>query len=71
MITKIFLILLGIILISYSLFFIIIYLNLLNMGYNIYEYIKYIFTNIECLFIFVGILIIYLTLRRKKNEIYK
>lgn len=71
MIKKILLCLVGIFLTSYSLMFIIVYLNLLNMGYSFIEYIKYIFTHIECLLIFLGILLIYISLRKdKKYELY-
>ena len=71
MIKKILLCLVGIFLTSYSLMFIIVYLNLLNMDYSFIEYIKYIFTHIECLLIFLGILLIHISLRKdKKYELY-
>ena len=71
MIKKILLCLTGIFLTSYSLMFIIVYLNLLNMGYSFIEYLKYIFTHIECLLIFLGILLIYISQRKdKKYELY-
>lgn len=66
MFKKIIMFICGIIITSYSLMFIIIYLNLLKMGYNVIEYLKYIFTHLECLMIFVGILLIILSLKKKE-----
>jgi len=70
MINKIFLLLLGIILVSYSLFFIIVYLNIMSMGYNFLGYLLFICKRIECLLIIPGILIIIYVLRKDRNEIY-
>jgi hypothetical protein len=70
MINKIFLLLLGIILISYSLFFIIVYLNIMNMGYSFFGYLLFICKRIECLLIIPGILLIIYILRKDRNEIY-
>ena len=52
---------------SYSLMFIIIYLNLLKMGFSFLDYLKYIFTRFECLMIFLGIILIYLSFRKEKK----
>lgn len=61
----------GVFLTSYGLTFIIIYLNLLNMGYTLFGYIKYILTHFECLIIILGIILLYLSFERKdKNELY-
>ena len=57
---------LGIVITSYSLMFIIIYMNLIKMGYTFLEYIKYIFTRVECLSIFIGIILICISLRKRK-----
>lgn len=60
----------GINLCSYSLLFIIVYLSLLNMGYSFIDYIKYIFSKLECLTLALGIIFIYIGLRKeKKNEV--
>lgn len=56
---------LGIILTSYSLMFIIIYINLIKMGYSFIEYIKYIFTRIECLLIILGIILIIVSFKKR------
>ncbi len=68
MLKRIVLFILGIVITSYSLMFIIIYLNLIKMGYSFIEYIKYIFTNIECNLIFVGIILICLSFKNKYNS---
>lgn len=61
----------GVFLTSYGLTFIIIYINLLNMGYTLLGYIKYILTHFECLIIILGIILLYLSFERKdKNELY-
>jgi hypothetical protein len=62
---------LGVFLSAYSLMFFVIYLNLFKMGFTFFEYIKFIFTRLECLMIFLGIILIYLSLRKgNKNELY-
>jgi hypothetical protein len=65
MIRQIILFLLGILISSISLMFIIIYLNLLKMNFTIFDYIKYIFTHIECLMILIGILFIKLSFKKR------
>ena len=39
--------------------YIILYLNYLSVGYSFFEYIKLIFTRLECLLSLVGLVIIY------------
>ncbi len=68
MLNKIVCFLLGIFLTSYSLMFIIIYLNLLKMGLSFFEYLKYIFTRYECLMFFVGIILICISMRKDKKK---
>lgn len=59
----------GLSVISFS--FIIIYLNLLTMGYNFLEYVHFIIRRIECLNLIVGLVLIILTLvNGGKNELY-
>lgn len=68
---KFFFFIAGVFLTSYGLTFIIVYLNLLNMGYTLFGYIKYILTHFECLIIILGIILLYLSFERKdKNELY-
>jgi len=54
---KIFLFLVGFGLTTIGSMYIIIYLNLLSIGYNFLEYVNFIFRRIECLNMFFGIII--------------
>ena len=68
---RIFLFLLGILFLSIGLSFIIIYLNLLNMGYSILDYVNFIIRRCECLITLLGIIFIILSMRKgKKNGIH-
>ena len=71
MIHKVIMFIIGVILCSYSVFFIIVYLNLLKMGYTFIDYLKLIVCSFECNIIILGIILICLSLRRKKYELYK
>ena len=42
--------------------YVILYLNLLTIGYNFYEYVNFIFSRFECYLIFVGFIILILSL---------
>lgn len=52
--------------------YIIIYLNLMSLGYNFLEYVKFISRRIECLNVIFGIIIMIITVFTKggKNELY-
>ena len=65
---KLFLFFLGVIISSFSVTFIIIYFNLLNMGYTFLEYIKFIFTRVECLSLFLGIILISFSIFKRKDK---
>jgi hypothetical protein len=67
MIKKVLIFISGIIISSTSLMYIIIYLNLLKMDYTFIEYIKYIFTHLECLLFFPGILLIEYSIKKMYN----
>ena len=56
---KIMYFLLGIILISISTIFFLMYTNLINIGYSLLDYILYCLKRIECLLIIPGIIILY------------
>lgn len=61
---------LGIIFTSIGIFFTIIYLNLLTMGYSFGEFVKFISRKLEFWFILIGIVLIALSLERWiKNEL--
>lgn len=66
MLKKIVLFSLGINICSISLMYIIIYLNLLKMGYSFIDYIKFILTRIECLSLIIGIILIKISLKSIK-----
>lgn len=65
---KFFFFILGIYLCSYGLTYIIIYLNLLSMGFSIVDYLKYLLVHAECLVIFLGIILILLAFKKGKNS---
>ena len=52
----------GIIFCSISIFFCIIYLNLLTIGYNFFDYVNFIIRRIECLYSIIGIIIIIISI---------
>lgn len=67
MIRKIFLFSCGSLMCAYSLMLIIVYVNLIDMGYSFLEYLKFISVKIECLLLILGIIFIYLSLRKEKK----
>ena len=68
---KSFLFLFGFGLTVISLSYIIIYLNLLTIGYNFTEYVYFIIRRIECLNLITGIAFIVVSLKTGgKNELY-
>ena len=70
MLKRIFCFILGIIITATSLMYIVIYLNLLRMDYSFIDYVKYIVSSFECTKIFIGILLIYLSIKKgTKNEL--
>lgn len=53
--------------------YIITYLNLLTMGYTLKDYFVFIISRIECIFVFIGFLIIsfvIFTSRRQEHDLY-
>lgn len=67
MIYKLLLFILGIILISISLVFTILYLNLLNMGYSFFDYVNFIIRRFECYVFIIGIILIIISMRKEKT----
>lgn len=59
--------LLGITLTVIGLVNIILYLNLLVNGYTFLEYVNFIIRRFECLSLIIGILLIYLSIYRRKK----
>lgn len=69
MFLKIFLFILGFIITGISISFIIIYLNLLTIGYNFREFVYFISRRIECLSIILGIVFMIISLKGDNNEL--
>ena len=67
---RILLYIIGVILTSIGLFFIIIYLNLLTIGYSFLEFVKFISRRFEVWLLLIGIICIIISLERWiKNEL--
>lgn len=70
---RIILFILGLIMSSMGLSYIIMYLNLLVIGYSFIDYLIYIFTKLECIIFFAGYILLLLSIvikRRKENDIH-
>lgn len=63
-----FLIAFGLMVIGFT--YIITYMNLMTMGYSFLEYLKFIFSRIECLFSIIGLIIISIIIFTKGSETY-
>ena len=63
-----FLFFVGILLSTIGLSYIIIYLNIMLMGFSFFDYIKYIFTRIECLSFFLGYILLLILFKKGKNK---
>lgn len=68
---RIFLFLLGVFICSLSLSCIILYLNLITMGYTFWQYVKFIIRSFSCNSFLLGVLCIYLSIKRwGKHELF-
>ena len=70
---RIFFFLLGFGLMVVGFTYIILYLNLLSIGYNFYEYVNFIIRRFECYFSIIGLIMMILSMTIKgedKNELY-
>lgn len=70
MFIKTFVFLFGFGLTVISLSYIILYLNLLTIGYNFLEYVNFIIRRIECINIITGLLLMIIILKGGQNELY-
>ena len=71
MIFRISIFLIGFGLTTIGLMYIILYLNLINIGYNFLEYVNFIIRRIECLNAIIGIILMILAITiGGKNELY-
>lgn len=67
---KIIIYLIGVLFTSLGIFFTIIYLNLLTLGYSFGDFVKFISRKLEFWFILIGIILIIISLERLiKNEL--
>ena len=48
--------------------YIVMYFNLISLGYSFLEYLKYIFTHLPCLLFFIGLFLVILVLNRKDDR---
>jgi len=69
MLLRIMIFMLGILICSIGVTFIIIYLNLLNMGYSFWNYVNFIIRRIECLSFIIGIIMIYMSSFKRKGKV--
>lgn len=70
---RIFFFLTGFSLMVIGFVFIILYLNLLSLGYNFFEFVNFIIRRIECYYTVIGFVLILLTINikgAKKNELH-
>ena len=67
MLMRILIFLIGIILTSVSLCFLIIYLNLFNMGYSFLEYVNFIIRRLEIVCVIPGLFCIISMIKRKEK----
>lgn len=63
-----FLIAFGLMVIGFT--YIITYMNLMTMGYSFSEYLRFIFSRIECLFSVIGLLLVSIVIFTKGSETY-
>ena len=62
------LLIISFILMVIGLFFILLYVNLLVMGYSFFEFVYFIIRSIYCDLFFIGIILIILSLGRNKQN---
>lgn len=69
MLMRILIFLIGIILTSISLCFLIIYLNLFNMGYSFCEYVNFIIRRFEIICIIPGLFCLIISMIKRKEKL--
>ncbi len=63
---RLFFLIIGYILTITGIIYIISYLNLITIGYNFFEYVNFIIRRIECLYALIGIIILLLTITKRR-----
>ncbi len=64
MLFRIFLFIVGFLLMVLGSFYIIVYINLFSLGYTIFEYLEYIFSRYECYYFIVGLILVSISILR-------
>ena len=67
---RIIIFLLGILFMVTGMISIILYLNLLSFGYSFLEYVNFIIRKLECISLFIGLIIVWISIPRRKYEIH-
>ena len=71
MFLRIIVFLLGILFTIVGMISLILYLNLLTFGYSFLEYVNFIIRKFECISLFIGLIIIWISISyRRKDEIH-
>ena len=68
--TRIFFFLFGFGLMTLGFVYIILYLNLINTGYNFWEYVNFITRRVECYYVVIGFIILNLSIYIKGDKKY-
>ena len=68
--SRIFFFLFGFGLMTVGFIYLILYLNMLNVGYNFYDYVHFIIKRIECYFTIIGLVIMNLAIYIKGDKRY-
>lgn len=66
--TRIFFFLFGFGLMTLGFIYAISYLNLLNFGYNLHDYVNFIIKRVECYFIIIGFIVLNLSIYIKGDK---
>ncbi len=62
-------VLVGIFLASIGFMFVLLYTNLLTLGYNFWDFVQFISTRVECLLFVFGWILIFISIERRKRNV--
>lgn len=62
-------VIIGIILSSVGFMFILLYTNLLTLGYNFWNFVQFISTSPECLLFVFGMVLIFISIERRRRHV--
>lgn len=69
MLSKIVLFVMGVLFCSLSLSFIVLYINMINLGYSFFEFVNFIIRRWECYLFVVGVILIIFSFKKGKQSI--